>query len=110
MGERKFHGFGKETENGFLLFLFADAFDFVAAERTEIEIFPAAAEHAGHTIFAHDFLAMGASMRDGGRGMPRAKQNAILQNDWRRFENGNFDLWNRDVYIGRFDEYFNVAD
>ena len=110
MSERKLHRLGKEPENGFLFLLFADAHDLVAAERAEFKKFSTAAAHASHAIVAHDFFAKRASMRDGRRRMPRAKQFAILENDWRRFENGNFDFRNGDVYIRRFHENLNITD
>jgi len=53
----------------------------MAAKRAEFEIFSASAAHASHAIFTHYFFAMRASMRDGGRRVPRAKQFAILEND-----------------------------
>ena len=109
MSERKFYCFGEETKNGFLFLLVADAFDFVAAERAKLEIFSATPAHASDAIFAHHFFAKSASMRDGGRRMPRAKQRAIFEHNGRRFENGDFDFRNGDVYISRFDENFNVA-
>ena len=110
MSEGKFYCFGEETENGLLFLLVADAFYFVAAERAQLEIFPAASAHPSDAIFTHDFFAMSAAMCDRSRGMPRAKQRAVFEHDGRRFENGNVDFRNGDVYIGRFNENFNVAD
>jgi len=109
VSERKLHRLGEESKNGLLFLLVANAFDFVAAEGAKIEIFPTAAAHASHAILAHNLFAMRASVRNRGRRVARAKQRAILENDWRHFENGNLDFRNGDVYISRFNEYLNVT-
>src|SRR5262249_14491595 len=60
-------------------------------------------------LFAHDFFAVRAAVRDSCRGMSRAKQRAIFENDRRRFENRNFDFRDGDVYIGRLNKYLDVT-
>jgi hypothetical protein len=110
IGEWKFDGFGEKSEDGFPFLLIANSFDFVAAERTQIERFATAPAHASDTVFAHDLPAMGASVCNGGSGMPSTKQRAILENNWRRFEDRYLDFRDGDVYIGRFNENLDVAN
>src|SRR3954462_12999520 len=62
VSERKFDRLRQETKNRLLLFLCADPFNFVTAQRAELEVFSATTTQTRNAIFAHDLLAMRAAV------------------------------------------------
>jgi hypothetical protein len=103
------HGLLQKAEQRFLLlFLAADPFAMVTAQRAELQDLassPAQTMHAGVT---QKLAAMGALMRCLRAGMTPADYRPVRENDgWRGTGNVKFRNRNRDV--GRFNQNLDIA-